>query len=333
MNSVVNRSYCLGSDTFEITAHVQTKPPLSQSPTHLPAAMAHSLAEDQETISSEGPERPQGSQSIAAYASAVENGSRIPRSCDSIDDMGMWHVDPDGFINEARRAGGPSLCSLPLSIEAERRNDPVESIFENYVLLKNVISTLSQYDVYTISFKVKKCIWDFADTLIYVPTLMITAFRDNFDDSWVLACRQIWKHLSDAGHGNVNVEIADPSLHAFHQIIPLQPIDPLWPFKKELERRILREIDLTDVNSISMTRISYDYNREKMPLAVVITIHYQSIQDWRHARDQIVDMLDQCNLPMVEVIIVKDWKLWRGKDDPQNWRSLDHIEVNPRQRR
>ncbi|KAF7525702.1 hypothetical protein PCG10_004693 [Penicillium crustosum] len=65
---------------------------------------------------SEEEEPPKGSQMLAAYASPLRDGQRIRTSCDSIHDQGRWQVDPDGFINERYRAGGPFLCSLPETI-------------------------------------------------------------------------------------------------------------------------------------------------------------------------------------------------------------------------
>ncbi|CAI7652677.1 unnamed protein product [Penicillium palitans] len=70
---------------------------------------------------SEEEDPPKGSQMLAAYASPLRDGHRIRTSCDSIHDPGRWQVDPDGFINERYRAGGPFLLTTRDNPRSERQ--------------------------------------------------------------------------------------------------------------------------------------------------------------------------------------------------------------------
>ncbi|KAF9248501.1 hypothetical protein DTO027I6_8632 [Penicillium roqueforti] len=102
-------------------------------------------------------DRPTGSQVLAAYASPLRDGQRLRTSCDSIHDPGQWQVDSDGFINEQIRAGGPYLCSLPVTIFNLDGKSPLWTVFETISVHKMILSVLGQYKVNATSIKIKKC--------------------------------------------------------------------------------------------------------------------------------------------------------------------------------
>ncbi|KAJ5457504.1 hypothetical protein N7475_008892 [Penicillium sp. IBT 31633x] len=272
----------------------------------------HSSSED--TIIGRDTDRARGSHLIAAYASAVKNGSRIRTSCESIYDTDKWHIEPDGFINEARRAGGPHLCTLPADTDMLNNDHPQSHILEDWGFMQHLMSTLTRHDVYALSIKLRKCEPYFDDSFhdAHQAALIIGAFRDSFDDSWLLACRQIWKYLSDTGHGQVNVEISDPVIHTGGWWAPVVKTDPLWSANEELKCRILRELDLSDMRKFTTLNLGMSLNRKKTQQAVIVLIRHDSDRDWRGTRDHIVDILDDLELSMVEVIVTT--YLWIGPE-------------------
>ncbi|KAJ5477674.1 hypothetical protein N7530_003183 [Penicillium desertorum] len=110
----------------------------------------------QQDSESEEEEQPRGSQNLAAYASPIRDGKRIRASCDSVDEPGRWHVDPDGFINEKYRAGGPFLCSLPETILNLKGSSPLYTVLETISLHKMILSVLEEYEVNASSITIRK---------------------------------------------------------------------------------------------------------------------------------------------------------------------------------
>lgn len=284
------------SDTFSPAG------PRALSPTSSTSSQA-ALNVDDDDDDDDEPTHPKGSHNICAYASSVQDGRRIRTSCDRNDDTGNWHVEPDGFINEAKRAGGPYLCCFPVTMQRLKDNDPLVDILENCVFMRKIISTLTEHDIDPTSMKIREC-QSKIDFFNLRPTFIISATRDTFDDSWILACRQIWRHFSDAGLGQVNVEISDPEIYT-RSLWPIQRSDPVGSVHDELQRRMVAEINLTDICAIMTVHVGTTQKREKMPVAVLMLVRYQSNRDWRNTRDLIVNILDDLNLPMVGVLITK----------------------------
>ena len=253
---------------------------------------------------------PQGSQSICAYASPVQNGCRIRTSCDRNDDTGRWHVEPDGFINEARRAGGPYLFPLPVQELRLSLDDPLHDIVENFRLVKQIASILAEHGIDPFSMRIRKCEYELFNRFDYLPTFLISATRDTFDDSWLQACRQVWSHLSNLGLGHVNVEISELEIKPTYVGI-MKRTDRVYPVYIDLLQRIQAELDVTGMIGLGVHREGTADSRENLPLTVGMKVNYDSSRDWRDTRDGIVKILDDMNLPMVGVTIMKG-KNWRG---------------------
>jgi hypothetical protein len=253
---------------------------------------------------------PQGSQSICAYASPVQNGCRIRTSCDRNDDTGRWHVEPDGFINEAGRAGGPYLFPLPVQELRLSLDDPLHDILEDYRVVQRITSILAEHGIHPLSMRLRKCEYGLFNRFDYLPTLIFSATRDTVDDSWVQACRQIWNHLSNVGLGQVNVEISEFEIKPTYTWI-MKRTDRVYPVYMDLLHRIQSELDVTGMIRLAVHREGTTDSRENLPLTVGMTVEYDSTRDWRDTRDGIVKILDDMNLPMVGVIIRKG-KNYRG---------------------
>ncbi|KAJ5427641.1 hypothetical protein N7491_008083 [Penicillium cf. griseofulvum] len=293
-----------GSDTFSPVG------PRSLSP-------VSSTTSSQDPVDNDelAPRISRGSQNICAYASPAQGGRRIRTSCDSNDDIGRWHVDRDGFINEARRAGGPYLFPLPVIKLELKANDPLNMILEDLAFLQSMISIFAEHKINAISMKLRKCEYEFMNELDYLPTLIFSATRDTFDDSWVQACRKIWRLLSDRGFGQVNVEISDYEATPW-SVWPIRKTDPIWPVYMDILQRIQAEVDVTYMIGLRINRMGKADSRERSPLTVSMDVRYDTHRDWRATRDHIVKLLDDMDLPMVGVIITKG-KNWRGLFYPE----------------
>lgn len=256
------------------------------------------------------PRIPQGSQSICAYASPVQNGCRTRTSCDRNDDTGRWHVEPDGFINEARRAGGPYLFPLPVDTNRLKINDPLHDILEDCTVVQPIMSILAEHGVHPLSMRLRNCEYKLFNRFNYLPTLIFSATRDTFDDSWVQACRQIWTHLSNVGLGKVNIEISEFEIKPTF-VWSMQRTDRVWPVYMDLLLRIHDEVDVTGMVRLGIIREGNTDSRENLPLTVSMDVQYDSNRDWCGTRDHIVEILDDMNLPMVGVTIMKG-KIFRG---------------------
>ncbi|CRL21257.1 unnamed protein product [Penicillium camemberti] len=260
---------------------------------------------------SEEEEPPKGSQMLAAYASPLRDGHRIRTSCDSIHDLGRWKVDPDGFINERHRAGGPFLCSLPETILDLKGSSPLMAVLENISLHKMIFSVLEEYQVNASSIKIKRCQYEFWPILQPLATLIITATRDTFSDDWVQACREIWRRLSEQELGHINVEISDPTLHSPFHLWPVEKTHPYFPKHMDVMERITNELHLTDLLNVGAFRIGTTSDVKDSEVFMFLTVNFKSELDWRGPREQIVSILEELKLPMVGVVVQKG-KMWGG---------------------
>ncbi|CAI7641040.1 unnamed protein product [Penicillium discolor] len=260
---------------------------------------------------SEEEEPPKGSQILAAYASPLRDRQRIRTSCDSIHDPGRWQVDPDGFINEKYRAGGPFLCSLPETILNLKGSSPLMAVLENISLHKMIFSVLEEYQVNASSIKIKRCQYEFWPILQPLATLIITATRDTFSDDWVQACREIWRRLSEHELGHINVEISDPTLHNPFNFWPVEKNHPYFLKHMDVMERITNELHLKDLLNVGAFRMATTSDVKDSEVFMSLTVNFKSELDWRGPREQIVSILEELKLPMVGVVVQKG-KMWGG---------------------
>ncbi|CAI7646409.1 unnamed protein product [Penicillium viridicatum] len=261
---------------------------------------------------SEAEEPPKGSQMLAAYASPLRDGQRIRTSCDSIHDPGRWKVDPDGFINERYRAGGPFLCSLPVTILDLKASSPLMAVVENISLLKMIFSVLEEYRVNASSVKIKRCQYEFWPILQPLATLIITATRDTFSDDWVQACREIWRRLSEHELGHINVEISDPSLHSPFHFWPVDSKHPYFSKHMDMMEKVRTEVGAVDWVELAAYRIGTTSDVKDSEVFMHLIVDFKSERDWRGTREQMLSILEDSKLPMVGIMIQKGKRLRLG---------------------
>ena len=255
-----------------------------------------------------------GSQFTAAYASPVRNGHRVRTSCDSHLDPGKWLVEPDGFINEAGRAGGPFLCPLPFSDETDRKphkpanNHPFREAYESWEFLRMVVSTMDKYNINPTAMKFMTYNWAAYRWFDGVPTLVFEASRKFVDSTWIEACREIWKWVHD--HCDMkkdltgfSVEIFDPEIRKYPCLAFNTAKDRDIPFA-DLLVDLKRAIDPKDTLRWDLFRMVPSPGEESA-MTVFLKVNYRSDRDWRIVREQLVAVLDERDLSRIAVLITK----------------------------
>jgi hypothetical protein len=103
------------------------------------------------------------------------------------------------------------------------------------------------------------------------------------------------------------VEILDPQgLHP-PRTLPVLKSDPMFNKWDSVLGRILRDVDLTDIQLIGCYRRGRNSGNEN-PVTVLVITDVNNQKDWRATRDMITRILELFNLPTVAVEIVRDRK-------------------------
>lgn len=258
-----------------------------------------------------------GSQSMAAYASPVQNGHRVRTSCDSHEDPGRWRVYPDGFINEVSRAGGPLLCPLPYEEKkdfSKWTKHPVFRVLATWPFIRFVTSVMTKYNINPTSMELHKYEWCHNEGLCTAFCLMFEAIRDSVDDAWLEASREIWKYIQDHFESesgkNVSVEFIDPRLR-YHPRRGYRDVSDL-PLN-DLSTELLGAIDTSEIINTRWCYLDMDPRKEDVK-AFCLLVDYRSSRDWRIPREQMVAVLDKHNLSQVAIFITKR-KNWGDPDE------------------
>lgn len=218
-------------------------------------------------------------------------------------------VQEDGFVNEAFRAGGPQLCTVPvatrsiasahpsyhfLTINMERLTASVMSILENAGIRSDK----------TILFCTRQSIFEKESEPVL--TLLIEAHKTAFDDTWVNASREIHGFFCNENLPELTVEIADNRAFDPDKVFPLHPRDPIYSQWYDVVQSIWTHCYLEHVNTIGCFRIGKSDNWEQNPPTVLITVNPNTDLEWKTMREDVVLILENHYLPMVAVKIQRD---------------------------
>jgi hypothetical protein len=250
-------------------------------------------------------------------AGKLGRDGRKRRSHGSSDDEGK--IAADGFSNEDLRVGGPYLCSVPLSSKPLPETNPLHALLQHkvsrgetisnriYQILRNrnisLISAGRWDDPVTLSLRQS----NFNPEPEPVPTIVVLAIRHVVDDLWLKTAREIYLLLGQEKFGHVSVEILDPQALHPPRTLPVLKSDPMFNKWDSVLDRILRDVDLTDVQLIGCYRRGRNSGNEN-PVTVLVIADVNSKKSWQITRDIIAGILKLSNLPMVAVEIVKDRK-------------------------
>lgn len=146
-----------------------------------------------------------------------------------------------------------------------------------------------------------------------VPTVVIVAHRQKVDNEWLGIAREIRKHLTENGLGDVCVEMADPRAFQLPNTFPVLKDDAIFDEWPCVLKRILDDINLQDILSIGCFRRGLEKKEHCKP-TVLVTVNTKSRIRWKAHREKIVNILNTfSSLGGTAVEITKD-EIFLGAD-------------------
>lgn len=223
-------------------------------------------------------------------------------------------VQDDGFINEAFRAGGPQLCTVPVITELLSPDHPsYHFVTDNLDLLTaTVLSLLTNGGVRGVKemfFCMRQSVFDKEPEPII--TLLVEADKTAFDSTWLNVSREIHSFFCRQNIPQCSIEIADNRAFDMDKIFPLDPSDRIFAQWYEVVDSIWTHCHLEDVNTIDCFRIGRSDNWRENPPTVFITVNPNTGLDWKMMREDVIIILENHYLSMVAVKIQRD-RIIRG---------------------
>lgn len=169
---------------------------------------------------------------LAYNISQVEGRTRTSHR--SSDDKNPVHED--GFSNEAFRASGPYLCTMPTSTSPVPKSHHTFGFIENekFRLVDEIFDLLFNRGI-----KSAKMVDFFYEQSRHEPksgstlTLSVLATKETFDDLWLDVSREIYDYLCRNGLPECSVDICDEERGFGPEVsFPVRTQDPIcakWP--------------------------------------------------------------------------------------------------------
>ncbi|EEP81066.1 predicted protein [Uncinocarpus reesii 1704] len=211
---------------------------------------------------------------------------------------------PSGFINEDLRAGGPYLCPLPVSLFPFPRTHPlaIETDRDPGQLFNAIRSILEAHSITFNSIDFCQCQAEWDPEEPRIPTILISARKSQLDRTWLHASREIHGLLQKKNLNDVSVEIADPRVFEPMQYDPIHPTDTIYP-KWDAVCAAILDLGINNCRAIECFRYGRGTDG-KNPQTIIVTVS-PSESKYKQTREQIVDILNNFELPTVGVIIAK----------------------------
>jgi hypothetical protein len=73
----------------------------------------------------------------------------------------------------------------------------------------------------------------------------------------------------------------------------------------DVMERIRTEVDITGWVDLGTFRLGTTPDVKDSEVFMLLSVHFKSDRDWRGPREHIISILDECELPMVGVLIQK----------------------------
>ena len=218
-------------------------------------------------------------------------------------------VQDDGFINEAFRAGGPQLCTVPVATDSITPAHPsYQFVTDNMErLTRTIMSLLADAGVRSqknIFFCTRQSVFERESEAVL--TLFIEAEKTAFDNTWLNASREIYGFFCRENLPGFSVEIADSRAFDVDKIFPLHPRDPIFAQWYGVVNSIWTHCYLEDVSTIGCFRIGKSDDWEQNPPTVLITVDPNTDLDWKTMREDVILILENHYLSMVAIKIQRD---------------------------
>lgn len=269
------------------------------------------------TAVSQVPSISRGSDAEMASASVVlvgmdinDPGCRSLRSGSSPDDNNVVR-EHDDFMNEAFRAGGPYLCSVPTNTFQIPQNHYlyVPLVLDRDRFIDYTLAILMEHGILCYEFHICLRQSKYSPEISPIPTVFVLAKKpeDTTTRTWIDASREIREVLINHNVEGVSVEIADERAFELPYIFPVCGDDVIVPVWDSLCAAILGAFDEHRYwNSLGCYRIGSSETWIGNAVTVLLMVNRDSSKNWKPTRDRIVDVLRAFNLANVAVSIVKD---------------------------
>lgn len=204
---------------------------------------------------------------------------------------------------EEYRLGGPFLINLPAFTRGLSEASPLSLMWNNHGLAKDVRCIvenyhLGWYQISAITRRYKRKVEPEIDTIL------ILAKKQNSNENWLSAFKDIRTLCNSLGLLNMNIEIADGRalLPVFSfSVEATEPVLGKWP---NLQPQIIEILGSQPWLALELLRRGDDLlTHNNNPVTVVVTIEETSESDWTNARDEIATLLEEAGFGYIAVEI------------------------------
>lgn len=211
----------------------------------------------------------------------------------------------DGIITEDWRAGGPHLCTIPVQTmefaEDHYLYSRIKADGRRLTRLASGILNNADVTVRDIHICLQQSVVDPEEDP--VPTMVINATKQRLDEDWIEACRELRNFLQFEKLSAVSVNLNDKRAFLRDNYNPIVETDEIFGVWNDVLARILNECEIRGWNSVGVYRIGKEDSSRNAP-TVLVTVE-SSTCDWRASREAVVKVLNDFDLPMVGVKILR----------------------------
>lgn len=222
-------------------------------------------------------------------------------------------VDHDGFLQSAQRAGGPYLCSLPVSKQLIEKTHPVYLYPFEYIVA-DVGKTLTNRGISYTLIQVTGRRSKVQPEPSPVPTVVISVTGHLQSRHWRNAARQIFSHVSHH-FVNLSIEIIDEELEVPLRCFPIRPTDSMYRKWDPIRDMILQRFDISDWTSLECWRYGRSEDPEGSDQTVIVSVREDSDNVYHTDTQRIRGVLAAFQVTDVSIFFMKDEMVRNASDE------------------
>ncbi|KAB8205942.1 hypothetical protein BDV34DRAFT_212808 [Aspergillus parasiticus] len=199
-----------------------------------------------------------------------------------------------------RRAGGPKLCDIPYN----SRTIGIEQL--PFQELQPILETWKVCGLMR-SMECTPCYDDSTEPILTLQ-VKVDSTRDDSRENWLQAAQEMHDLLRRYGLEYVTVDIIDWRLEDGPSIFICEPTDAIFSKWDMVRKRILDSVDVSGFQMLGCYRMGYE-DVDYKP-TVLITVDPKLERDWNIAKQDVNNILNEFDLPMVDVEIYRDCRIF-----------------------
>ncbi|PLB45993.1 hypothetical protein P170DRAFT_512592 [Aspergillus steynii IBT 23096] len=231
-------------------------------------------------------------------------------------------LEPDGFIEEDLRAGGPFLTDLPVEFIPMSNYHPFmlsRGLYgaELHHCIANICRRgMGSVGVLEIEYYERRSVYDESGQMRF--TCVINTQKERGDEKWIDVAREVYAVLrgregskeDEREEGreptDISVEIIDRQrLGQRLQLESCTPQDAIYSQWNQVRSQI-ESLPTRGINTISCYCIGTESDPSNCVPTIVLGVNHAENRDWTAVREDIVEILTQHGLDTVGVLIRKD---------------------------